>query len=151
MSNDRYLVTVRVTAVVVDDEQILLVRQHVDNARQWSLPGGRLERGEQIGDALVREVEEEMGIVVEPDRLLYVAELPQAQPPLVHITMSMRAVGGAIRLPTNEYDENTIHDVRYVPLTDLPNYGFSEKFAALVATGFPDNGRYVGHKINIGL
>jgi len=102
VKDDSQLVSVRVTAVVVDDGHILLVRQHVDDGRQWSLPGGRLERGEQIGDALVREVEEETSFVVEPDILLYVADVPEARPPLVHITMSMRAVGGqSACLPTS--------------------------------------------------
>lgn len=78
LSDDRYLVTVRVTAVVIREGCILLVRQYVDSRREWSLPGGRLERGEQVGEALVREVEEETGIVVEPQDLLYVAELPEA-------------------------------------------------------------------------
>jgi ADP-ribose pyrophosphatase YjhB (NUDIX family) len=151
VKDDSQLVSVRVTAVVVDDGHILLVRQHVDDGRQWSLPGGRLERGEQIGDALVREVEEETGLVVEPDRLLYVADVPEARPPLVHITMSMRAVRGTIRLPTNEHDENTIYDVRYVPVQELPHYGFSDTFTALATSGFPDGGRYVGRKANIGL
>ena len=54
----------------------------------------------------MREVEEETGLVVEPDRLLYVADVLESSPPLVHITMSMRHVGGSIRLPTNEHDEN---------------------------------------------
>ena len=58
---------------------------------------------------------------------------------------------GRIRLPTNEHDENTIHDVRYVPLKELPSYGFSGKFTALAASDFPDSGRYVGLKANIGL
>lgn len=150
-SDDRYLVTVRVTAVVIREGKILLVRQHVDAYRQWSLPGGRLERGEQVGDALVREVEEETGIIAEPLALLYIADLPEASPPVLHITMRMRPVGGSIRMPTNEFDENTIHDVAYVAVEDLPAYGFSETFTSLVGADFPDGGRYVGHKANLGL
>lgn len=37
------------------------------------------------------------------------------------------------------------------PLRDLPDYGFSEAFTALATSGFPDGGRYVGRKANIGL
>ncbi len=151
LSGDRYLVTVRVTAVVMREGCILLVRQHVDSRREWSLPGGRLERGEQVGEALVREVEEETGIVVEPQDLLYVAELPEASPPVLHVTMRMRPVGGSIRMPTNEFDENTISDVRYVALADLPKYGFSDTFTKLAIADFPNRGQYMGHKANIGL
>lgn len=151
LSDDRYLVTVRVTAVVIRQGCILLVRQHVDSRREWSLPGGRLERGEQVSEALVREVEEETGIVVEPQDLLYVAELPEAAPPVLHVTMRMRPVGGSLRMPTNEFDENPISDVRYVALAVLPTYGFSDTFTNLAIADFPNRGRYMGHKASIGL
>ncbi len=40
----------------------------------WSLPGGRLEPGEQAETALVREVREETGLVVLPGDLLYIMD-----------------------------------------------------------------------------
>lgn len=36
---------------------------------KWTLPGGGIEFGESPEAAMVREVEEETGLVVEPDRL----------------------------------------------------------------------------------
>jgi hypothetical protein len=40
---------------------------------------------------------------------------------------------------------------RYVPLQQLSHYGFTDTFTALATSGFPDSGRYVGRKANIGL
>lgn len=46
-----------------DDGAILLVRQVY--RRRWGLPGGLLERGESPADAVLREVDEEVGLAVE--------------------------------------------------------------------------------------
>ncbi len=50
-------------AVVVDDERLLLVRRgHGPAAGTWSVPGGRIEPGETVQEAVVRELLEETGI-----------------------------------------------------------------------------------------
>jgi ADP-ribose pyrophosphatase YjhB (NUDIX family) len=56
-----------VTAVVVKDEQILLVRR-ADNGA-WTPVTGIVDPGEQPADAAVREVVEEAGVRVVPERL----------------------------------------------------------------------------------
>jgi ADP-ribose pyrophosphatase YjhB (NUDIX family) len=54
-----------VSAAVVDGEKILLVQEGKEHCRgQWSLPGGRVEPGEPLVDAVVREVFEETGYQV---------------------------------------------------------------------------------------
>lgn len=40
----------------------------------WGLPGGRLEPGESFYDGLQRELQEEVGILAEPIKPLYVGE-----------------------------------------------------------------------------
>jgi 8-oxo-dGTP diphosphatase len=63
-----------VGAVVLDDDRLLLIRRgHGPAAGHWSLPGGRVEFGETMVEALVREVQEETGLeVVVGDYIGYV-------------------------------------------------------------------------------
>jgi ADP-ribose pyrophosphatase YjhB (NUDIX family) len=62
---------VGVGAVVVDRGRVLLVRRGAEPLRgHWSLPGGLVEVGEPLTAALVREVREETGLIVEPIELL---------------------------------------------------------------------------------
>jgi 8-oxo-dGTP diphosphatase len=52
-----------VGAVAVDDGRLLLVRRGRGPAQgKWSVPGGRVERGETVGEAVVRELAEETGM-----------------------------------------------------------------------------------------
>jgi 8-oxo-dGTP diphosphatase len=56
---------VSVGAVVVDGESVLLVKRgHEPLKGEWSLPGGVVELGETLGEALAREVLEETGLEV---------------------------------------------------------------------------------------
>lgn len=60
--------SVSVSAVVIDDDGQVLVAQRRDNGK-WQLPGGVLELDESIYQGVRREVLEETGVLVEPERL----------------------------------------------------------------------------------
>ena len=64
-------------AAIVRDGQLLLVKRLTPpEAGSWSLPGGKVEFGERLADAVVREIREEIGVEIAPERPLMVVETP---------------------------------------------------------------------------
>ena len=62
---------VGVGAVVVEQGRVLLVQRGTEPAKgQWSIPGGLIDVGESLREAVAREVLEETGLVVEPVELI---------------------------------------------------------------------------------
>ena len=51
-------------AIIIQDGKILLT--HELNSGWWLLPGGGIEEGENFKDCVIREVEEETGVIVRP-------------------------------------------------------------------------------------
>lgn len=64
-----------VSAVVIRDGRLLMVKRKGEPAAgRWSLPGGRVEAGETLHDALLREVLEETNAAITTVDLIGVAE-----------------------------------------------------------------------------
>ena len=64
-----------VSAVIRTPGGLLLQRR--DDNGLWGLPGGSVEPGESVSEALVREVREETGLEVVPLRLIGVYSAPE--------------------------------------------------------------------------
>lgn len=66
---------VGVGALVVGDGRVLLIRRGTEPSKgQWSIPGGLVEVGESLRDAVIREALEETGLLVQPEVLVELLE-----------------------------------------------------------------------------
>ncbi|GAA3728460.1 8-oxo-dGTP pyrophosphatase MutT (NUDIX family) [Spinactinospora alkalitolerans] len=96
-----------VTAVVVDPGGRILLHRRADDGH-WATPGGILEPGEQPAAALVREVFEETGVRVVPERVASVVTEPPFTYPngdrvqFMDIAFRCRPVGGEPRADGDE-------------------------------------------------
>src|SRR3954468_10829312 len=109
-----------VSALIFNEQGHVLLHQSADDAR-WYLIGGAMDPGENAADACVREVREETGLIVRPERLVGVYTSPTVVYPnhdqvvYVGITFRCRVIGGELRVA----DDESLA-VRYFALDQLP-------------------------------
>lgn len=119
----------------------------------WSLPGGALENGESIKNAVARETLEETGVKVRAGRLLYVSEriIKRPKKHIVHIMLDCEYISGTPGVGHAPTASEKIIEASFIPLAKLEEYGISAKFAALIKAGFPHQGEYVPEIMDLGL
>jgi 8-oxo-dGTP diphosphatase len=60
-----------VGAIIVENQRVVLVKRgHPPLVGEWSIPGGALELGERVREAVAREAYEETGLTVATEQLL---------------------------------------------------------------------------------
>lgn len=110
---------VAVGAVAVDADRLLLVRRgHGPGAGEWSVPGGRVEPGEILQEAVVREVMEETGLEVVVDRFVGYVERFGDEPEPYHYVIMDFAVTVLDPDAAPEAGDDAA-EARWVPLDDV--------------------------------
>lgn len=144
---------VRVTGILLQqDDRILLVKQRMSARREWSLPGGTVEVGETLTEACRREVWEETGLDTIAESLAFLAH--RTDPPLLDAGFLLSRVGGTIKIPPPEFEDNPITDVAFFFVNQLETMGFGSAFVEFLRSlgGRLENGvPFVGAKEAIGL
>lgn len=104
------LITVSAIAFVRDDGRVLTVRKR--GTRGYMLPGGKPEAGERPVETAVREVREELGIVIAPAQLEPLGAFDsRAANEAGH---ALRATVFVTRTPVDPVVQAEIDDLRWV-------------------------------------
>lgn len=107
-----------VGGILIEDNSVLLVKRRNPPCKGfWSIPGGRQKPGESASEAIVREMLEETGLVVEPVGVFGVIELiprKQVEEHYVIIEFILRRVSGSLRAGSDA------EDARFFPMDNLP-------------------------------
>ena len=94
------------------EESVLLVKQ-TSGCHYWSLPGGKVERGESLEQAAIREVKEETGLDVRLKRV--VGLYSKLSEGALAITFEGEVTGGTLTRTTGDTS-----DCCYFPFDELP-------------------------------
>ena len=75
-------------AVIKDGALLMVKRGRGPNAGMWAIPGGKVDYGESMPAAAIRELREETGIVAEIERVIWVGDaIGPGDPPEWHYTL----------------------------------------------------------------
>ena len=108
---------VRVAAVIVKDEQILLVRHEKSGRTYWLLPGGGVDFGETLPQAITREVREETNLDIKPEKLLFVSDAiqPDRKRHIVNVYFEATITGGELQVAVDE----RLKEAKFIPTEKL--------------------------------
>jgi ADP-ribose pyrophosphatase YjhB (NUDIX family) len=127
---------VGVGGVLIHRARALLVRRgHEPLKGEWSIPGGTVELGEELAEAVRRELKEETGLSVEPLEVIAIFDRIQrvgrrVRYHFVIVDYLCRLKGGKLR-PGSD-----VMDARWVRPNELAPYALTEKAESVVREAF---------------
>lgn len=103
----------------VNKKYLIFKRSKADSYEgYWEFPGGKVDLGETLVQALVREIDEELAVTVDPKKLVYVSynehQYPQKK---IRLHLFLYEIEGEIEYKLIEHDEAV-----WVFVQDLSQY-----------------------------
>jgi len=117
-----------VAALIIREEKILICQRTEGQAMplKWEFPGGKVERDEDLRDALHRELDEELGIDAVIGRKIAAIQHTYASGATLELYFYR------VDQFKNEIENRIFRDVQWVERKDLSTYDFLEADVRLV-------------------
>jgi 8-oxo-dGTP diphosphatase len=132
-----HIVTSVVAVIVDDQDQVLLTKRNVPPFQgEWVMPGGKIDLGEPIVEALKREVYEEVGLEVEVGQLIDVFEhVTPGQDNYHFIIIYYLCTPVFCDISHNQHE---VAEARWVPRDELMNYKIPAGAKFILGKIFPE-------------
>lgn len=118
--------------ILIRDKKVLITRDSRDQI--WELPGGRLNEGENPQTGVLREVEEELGVDVAVERVVYINQFLHSnnKPALVIIYQARLVDESAVFSP----DPLEVAQMEWVDALDWHTYSYYPEYTAALKEYF---------------
>ncbi len=132
-----HIVTSVVAVIVDDDGRVLLTRRSIQPFQDlWVMPGGKIDLGEPILEALKREVHEEVGLEIEIGELIDVFEhLTPGEDNCHFVILYYRCRPLYCDIVPNEHE---VSEVKWVPCCELESYSMPAGARYILGKVFTD-------------
>jgi 8-oxo-dGTP diphosphatase len=112
-----------VDSVIIEDEKVLLIKRKFNPFKgKWALPGGFVDEGETVEEAVERETMEETGVKVKIVKLIGVYSKPERDP---RGTISVAFLTKPASKEARGGDD--AEEARWFELDKLPEMAFDHK------------------------
>ncbi len=138
---------VRIAAAILLEGKLVVVTHRTGGQSYFLLPGGGVEAGESLSQALVREVREETGLTIEPGTPLLINDTidPSGARHVVNLTFAATVVGGGL---TTHPEDPRVERVALVDLGEVVSLDLRPPFGSalvqVLAAGPDAQARYLG-------
>ena len=109
----------RPSAIILSDNNLLTLKYNYNGNLLYAIPGGNLEFGEKLEGALKRELQEEIGLEIEVQNLLFLAEVHQQNKDTLHCVFNTKIVSG---IPQLNPKETTALEICWLPIESIEDY-----------------------------
>lgn len=124
-------VELAVLCLIHQGERLLLQNRRKKDWDGWTLPGGRIEKGESIVDAVVREMQEETGLTIHSPKLCGIKQFPIENGRYLVFLFRTESFSGEVR----SSDEG---EMRWISRSELSDFNTVNDFDELLRVMLDD-------------
>jgi 8-oxo-dGTP diphosphatase len=110
-------------AILIDKKILLIKRKNEPFKGKWALPGGFVEYGEKVEDAVIREIFEETNLKTKISDIIGIYSDPKRDPRghVVSVVYNLDILSGDLK------GGDDASDAKFFDLKDLPKLAFDHK------------------------
>jgi len=117
----------RACGLLIENNELLLAQIELPdkNQRFWTPPGGAVQFGENLKQAVKREFFEETGLQIRPQYLKYISEIQTSAIHAIEFYFICERIEGRISLgndPEYTMDNQILKQLKFINMKDLQNF-----------------------------